>query len=291
MGDEIATTPEPHPRALADPGASWASDSGTAGLSPAEGRSLERDATFLGSQAVTAWCLTRPVVRRGRRIPRELSREDMAALIAAAEHQVRWARGERPTPAGAHPRLAELLESAARHAAKRRCTRRGALALRNLAMLEVLYATGLRAAELLGLQLAAVTFAGREMPVIGKGDKERIVLFGRHAERALRDYLEHGRPLLARPRKPEVFVSRLGRRLTRMQLGNVLRSLARRAGITQRMHPHLLRHTFASHLLRGGADLRVIQELLGHASVETTAIYLHLNVTDLRAAMARHPRP
>ena len=236
------------------------------------------------------WYQARPAMRPGQHIPRELSLEEVSALIAAAEGQVRWARGEHDIPAGTPARLAEMLETVARLARKQPATRGLALALRNLALLELLYATGLRASEVLNLTLAAVTFKGREARVIGKGDKERIVLFGGPAERALREWLVIGRPLLAKPRKPEVFVSQLGRRLTVMQLGNILRALAAAAGITQRMHPHLLRHTFASHLLRGGADLRVIQELLGHASVATTAIYLHLDVSDLRAAMALHPR-
>jgi len=140
--------------------------------------------------------------------------------------------------------------------------------------------------------------------VLGKRDRERTVPFGRAAERALREYLERGRPLLVTgrtrrragaarpaPRHDAVFVNARGGRLGRMGYWKILRGIARAAGLATRVHPHALRHSFATHLLEGGADLRVVQELLGHASVTTTAIYTHLDRAYLREIHRTfHPR-
>ncbi len=167
-----------------------------------------------------------------------------------------------------------------------------ALALRDRAMLELAYAAGLRVSELVGAERAHLDLSGRSLTVTGKGDKQRLVPFGRAAERALREWLERGRPqLAARARHDRVFCNAAGGPLSRMGWWKILRGHASRAQIATRVHPHALRHSFATHLLEGGADLRVVQELLGHASITTTAIYTHLDRGYLREVHRQfHPR-
>jgi site-specific recombinase XerD len=164
--------------------------------------------------------------------------------------------------------------------------------LRDRAILEVLYASGVRVSELVALSLPDIDFATGEMRVIGKGDKERVVLLGHPALAALRAYLDSGRPMLLKDRATEaVFLNRLGGRLSVRSVDTVVRRSGIVAGIVETVTPHLLRHTFATHLLEGGADLRVVQELLGHESVTTTQIYA--NVTNRRARevyLRAHPR-
>ena len=169
----------------------------------------------------------------------------------------------------------------------------GALALRDRALLELAYASGLRVSELLGVTSDRLDLSARTVLVAGKGDKERAVPFGRAAARAMKEYLERGRPrLCARARHDRLFANARGGPLGRMGFWKVLRAHARAAGITARVHPHALRHSFATHLLERGADLRVVQELLGHASVATTAIYTHLDRGYLREVhRSFHPRP
>jgi integrase/recombinase XerD len=169
----------------------------------------------------------------------------------------------------------------------------GPLALRDRAMLELAYASGLRVSEVCGVERRGLDLDARTVSVSGKGRRERVVPFGRAAERALRDYLERARPVLgARARHDLLFVNARGGHLSRMGFWKILRGHARAAGIASRVHPHGLRHSFATHLLAGGADLRVVQELLGHASVTTTAIYTHLDRGYLREVHRTfHPRP
>ncbi len=152
------------------------------------------------------------------------------------------------------------------------------LELRNRCILEVLYASGLRVSEAAALPLAAVDFEREVLRVRGKGARERLVPVGRPALRVLRRYLETARPELcaAVPRSPYVFVSRHGRRLDRERIWQVVKLAARIAQIDKNIHPHSLRHSFASHLLAHGADLRVIQEMLGHSDIATTEIYTHV---------------
>jgi len=168
----------------------------------------------------------------------------------------------------------------------------GPLQLRDRALLEVAYASGLRVSELVGLERHQLRLGERTLVVTGKGRRERTVPFGRSAEKALRAWLERGRPLLARQaRHDAVFVNARGGTLSRMGFWKILRGHARAAGLASRVHPHGLRHSFATHLLQGGADLRVVQELLGHASVATTAIYTHLDRAYLREVHRTfHPR-
>jgi site-specific recombinase XerD len=166
------------------------------------------------------------------------------------------------------------------------------LALRDRAMLELAYASGLRVSELVGLDRARLDLARRAVRVAGKGGRERSVPFGRAAAAALAAWLERGRPRLARGRVATLFVNARGGALSRMGFWKILKTRARAAGLATRVHPHALRHSFATHLLQGGADLRVVQELLGHASVATTAIYTHLDRGYLREIHRTfHPRP
>jgi integrase/recombinase XerD len=163
--------------------------------------------------------------------------------------------------------------------------------LRDRALLEVLYATGLRVSELLGLRLEDVNVAGGFLLVRGKGDKERLVPLGERAADALGAYLEQGRPALLKGRSPLVFPGLRGRPLTRQGFWKNLRRLARSAGITRALSPHTLRHSFATHLLEHGADLRTVQALLGHADISTTQIYTHVSRERLRRVYERtHPR-
>lgn len=149
--------------------------------------------------------------------------------------------------------------------------------LRDRAILELLYASGMRVSEVMGLKLGDVTPAQGEALVWGKGAKERIVLVGRPALQALETYLREGRPrLLGGKRSTAIFINRLGGPLNERSVQRLLEEAAAAAGINKHVTPHTLRHTFATHMLDGGADLRVVQELLGHSNVSTTQIYTHV---------------
>jgi integrase/recombinase XerD len=151
-------------------------------------------------------------------------------------------------------------------------------ALRDRALVELLYGAGLRVGEAVGLERGGVDLENRLVRCIGKGDKERIVPLGRQAVEALRRYLARGRPYLDRRHRPELFLNAQGGGLTRAGAFLVLRRLAAKAGLDPRhIHPHLLRHSFATNLLEGGADLRSVQEMLGHADLGTTELYTHVS--------------
>jgi tyrosine recombinase XerC len=186
--------------------------------------------------------------KRERKLPAILSREDLAALIESADE---------PTPQG----------------------------LRNRAILELMYASGVRISEAAGLDVRALDLEEQALLVRGKGNKERIVLIGDPAARALRRYLAQGRPRLADGAEPALFLNRDGGRLSVRSIQKIVRLHALRAGIDERVWPHLLRHSFATHLLDGGAELRVVQELLGHASAQTTQIYTHVTEERQRETM------
>ena len=166
------------------------------------------------------------------------------------------------------------------------------LGLRDRALLELLYAAGLRASEILTLRIEQLDLESGSARVIGKGNKERLVLLGKAAEESIRRYLDTARPKLVRSKSGgEVFLGNHGRRLTTSHLWGIVKKAAIAAGLDTRVYPHLLRHSFATHLLSGGADLRVIQELLGHASIGTTEIYTHVDEDRLAATFDRfHPR-
>ena len=162
-------------------------------------------------------------------------------------------------------------------------------ALRDHAMLEVLYASGLRVSELVGLRLADLDLSVGVVRILGKGDKERLVPLGEVAVASLRAYLAHGRPRLEkRLACPYVFLGRHGRGLTRQTFWQLLKRYVGTAGITKRVTPHTLRHSFATHLLERGADLRSVQLMLGHADIGTTQIYTHLSRAHLKAIYDKH---
>lgn len=163
---------------------------------------------------------------------------------------------------------------------------------RDRAILEFLYATGVRVSELVGLGLSALALEEGYALVLGKGSRERLVPIGAPARRAVERYLRDVRPALDRGRGGGmIFLNRLGRPLSRQAVFNLVRSSARAAGIAKRVSPHTLRHTFATHLLEGGADLVAVQELLGHVDISTTQIYTHVNRQYLREVHRKfHPR-
>ena len=169
----------------------------------------------------------------------------------------------------------------------------GPLTLRNRALLELLYSTGSRISEAVGLDVDDIDTQARSVLLRGKGGKQRLVPVGRPAVQALDAYLVRGRSELARRGRgtPAIFLNARGGRLSRQSAWQVLQDAAERGGITSGVSPHMLRHSFATHLLEGGADVRVVQELLGHASVTTTQIYTLVTVHALREVWAgAHPR-
>jgi integrase/recombinase XerD len=190
-----------------------------------------------------------------QRLPRVLTREEVARLLQE--------------PKGSEPRT-----------------------LRDRALLEVMYACGLRASEAVMLELGDVDLDEEMLRARGKGSKERLVPIGRQAVTAMRAYRERGRPALVGARvESRLFVNRRGSGLTRQGLYKIVQGHARGAGLQERMSPHTLRHTFATHLLAGGCDLRSLQEMLGHADLATTQIYTHLSAERLKDAyFSAHPR-
>jgi len=166
------------------------------------------------------------------------------------------------------------------------------LEVRDQAMLELAYSSGLRSAEVVDLDLDSLDLPGGRVKVIGKGSRHRLVPVGEPAEAAIRRYLEEGRPdLLSDPEQEALFLSRSGRRLSTSDVSRRLAVRVRKAASAGGISPHTLRHSFATHLLEGGADLRSIQELLGHSSISTTQVYTHLDTARLRDVYAEsHPR-
>jgi len=218
-----------------------------AGLSPATIarrvaaiRSFFRHQTLLGARSDNP-AAELELPRRRRALPRTLSAAEAERLVEAAS--------------GTSPR-----------------------ALRDRALVELLYGAGLRVSEAVGLDKASVDLDARLVRCIGKGSKERVVPIGRHGATALQRYLSRGRPFLDTRHRPELFLNAKGGGLTRAGAFLILRRLAAKAGLEpERVHPHLLRHSFATHLLEGGADLRSVQEMLGHADLATTELYTHVS--------------
>lgn len=167
------------------------------------------------------------------------------------------------------------------------------LGLRDRALLEVLYASGLRASEITGLRLENILHEERLLRVIGKGNRERLVPVGEKAITAIERWLARGRPLLVKSKTGgEVFLGDHGRRLTTARIWQIVQEMTKLSGLQKKIWPHLLRHSFATHLLSHGADLRAIQEMLGHASLATTQIYTHVDQARLKEVHRRfHPRP
>ena len=166
-----------------------------------------------------------------------------------------------------------------------------ALGSRDAALLELVYATGVRVSEVAAMDVASVDLGKREARVIGKGSKPRIVVFGRRASGLLRRYLETVRgSLLARQSEPALFLNRFGTRLSVRGIQDVVKKHAKRAGLDIGFHTHTLRHSFATHLLDGGADLRVVQDLMGHSSPSTTQVYTHITSEQARKVYLKaHP--
>jgi site-specific recombinase XerD len=242
-------------------------------------RSFHRWATRSGLAPGDPWgAIATP--RLPRRLPRVLEVEQVGALLAAVDEDL-------DAPPGDDPDRAAL---------------RTALALRDRALIETAYAAGLRISELATAQLGSLDLRRGELRVMGKGRKERIGLLGRPARRALEDYLEDGRPVLLERQATarggsadlapaEIFLNHLGDPLGVRGLRYRLDRLCRRAGLPIGVSPHTLRHSFATHLLDGGADLRVVQELLGHENLATTQLYTHVSPGRLQTAYREaHPR-
>lgn len=164
------------------------------------------------------------------------------------------------------------------------------LGIRDRVILEVMYATGLRVSELIGLQLKDLHLSMGLLQTTGKGDKERIVPLGDLAIQWIETYLEEARPFLTRkhPEESHLFVNNHGKQLSRQGIWKNLKALVRKAGITKNVTPHTLRHSFATHLLENGADLRTVQELLGHADISTTQIYTHITKKRMTEVYKQH---
>ncbi|MDZ7690125.1 MAG: site-specific tyrosine recombinase XerD [Balneolaceae bacterium] len=168
--------------------------------------------------------------------------------------------------------------------------------IRNAAIMECLYATGMRVSELVGMELDHLFFEIGFIRVMGKGDKERLVPVGEQAQNALEHYIEYIRPNYLKDKNPQkaknrVFLNNRGGPLSRMSIWNIVNDAAERAGIEKNVYPHIFRHSFATHLLEGGADLRAVQEMLGHSSIVTTEIYTHVDRSLLHQVHKEfHPR-
>ncbi len=208
------------------------------------------------------WCPANPaelieLPRKGRKLPDVLDQQEVVALLEAPD---------RSDPLGK----------------------------RDAAVLELMYATGLRASETVDLETDQLITELQLLRVIGKGNKERLVPVGGMAMKALDDYLRNARPFLrksANDAKNRLFLSYRGKPLTRMSLWHIVTGAARNANLTKQIHPHTLRHSFATHLLEGGADLRAVQEMLGHVSILTTEIYTHIDRSFLEEVhKSFHPR-
>lgn len=163
--------------------------------------------------------------------------------------------------------------------------------MRDKALLEMLYGTGARVSEVLSLEVDDVTDTDGIITVTGKGSKQRIVPLGSHARDALEAYLVRARPVFATGKSHALFLNTRGGALSRQSAWTIIKTAADRAGIEKEVSPHTLRHSFATHLLEGGADVRTVQELLGHSSVTTTQIYTHVTADNLREVwQMAHPR-
>jgi integrase/recombinase XerD len=244
----------------------------------------------------------RALAREPKESPRRLSSESVYLEIAALRSLYRFAETEKLLPTNIAENLSlprrwkrlpkaltgkeieKLLRPEEPETPQNLCDR---------AVLELAYASGLRLAELRGIRLEQLHLEAGFVNVIGKGNKERVVPLGRKAVAAIERYLESGRPKLVTPRSPaNLFLTKRGTPFAAVTLWLRIKQRVRRAGIARNVTPHMLRHSFATHLLENGADLRVIQELLGHANISTTEIYTHVTGNRLREVHRRfHPRP
>jgi len=260
--------------------AEWA---GEQGLSPGDVR--HRDVRRFGAGLSNAGAAPATVARK------------LAAIRGLYGYLVRTERaGANPAELVSSPKRSEKLPTVLTTEQMRtlleRIPARTPLELRDQAMLELAYSCGLRCEEIVNLDEGALDFETEQLRVLGKGQKERILPVGEPAQRALRRYLEKGRrALLADPRELALFLSKSGRRLSNSDVTRRLGLWTREAALAAGVSPHALRHSFATHLLEGGADLRTIQELLGHASISTTQVYTRVDAARLRDTYAAsHPR-
>lgn len=258
----------------------WAND---VGLEPGAigHRDIRRYAAALSGTGATAGTIARKMaairgyfdylLRRGER------GENPADLVSAPK------RGSELPQVLSRAQMADLLD---------RIPAGTPLELRDRAMFELAYACGLRSEEIINLNLTSVEFESEQLRVVGKGSKERIVPVGEPAQIALKRYLERGRPTLQSVNEePALLLSKSGRRLSPSDVTRRLSIWVRQAALGGGLSPHSIRHSFATHLLEGGADLRAIQELLGHASISTTQTYTRVDAARLRGQYARaHPR-
>ena len=244
----------------------------------------------------------RPLMHASADASRRLSGESVYLQIAALRAFYRFAENEKLLPRNVaehlslprrwkrlpksltHQEIESLLQPEAADTPAHLCDQ---------AILELAYASGLRRSELCGLRLEQLHLEAGFINVIGKGNKERVVPVGSKAVAALNRYLTSGRPPLVKPRSPaNVFLTRSGTRFASSTMWQRIKRRVRRSGVTRNITPHMLRHTFATHLLEYGADLRVIQEMLGHASISTTEVYTHVAGSRLREVHQKfHPRP
>ncbi len=244
----------------------------------------------------------RPLLHEPKESLRRLSSESVYLQIAALRAFYRFAENEKLLPQNVaehlslprrwkrlpksltHPEIETLLQPESADSPAHLCDQ---------AILELAYASGLRRAELCGLRLEQLHLEAGFINVIGKGNKERVVPVGSKAVAALNRYLSIGRPPLVKPRSPaNVFLTRSGTQFASSTMWLRIKCRVRRSGVTRNITPHMLRHSFATHLLEYGADLRVIQEMLGHASISTTEVYTHVAGSRLREVHQKfHPRP
>ena len=241
---------------------------------------------------IEAWLAA---MRADGRAPATIARR-LAAVRAYLRHlTLMGTRSDNPAASIAGPRRARTVPRTLSPAEAERLVETAGgtspRAMRDRALVELLYGAGLRVSEAIGLVKASVDLDRRIVRVVGKGGKERLVPLGRPAADAVRRYMALGRPHLDRRHRPDLFLNARGGALTRAGAFLILRRLADRAGLEPgRVHPHLLRHSFATHLLEGGADLRSVQEMLGHADVGTTERYTHVSDRHRREAYFRaHP--
>ncbi|HET7121058.1 MAG TPA: tyrosine recombinase XerC [Solirubrobacterales bacterium] len=260
--------------------AEWA---GEQGLGPGDLR--HRDVRRFGAGLSNAGAAPATVARK------------LAAIRGLFGFLVRTGRaGANPAELVSSPKRAEklpqVLSTEQMRSLLERIPARTPLELRDRSMLELAYSCGLRCEEIVNLDVGALDFETEQLRVLGKGSKERLLPVGEPAQRALRSYLDRGRHALAHdPREAALFLSKSGRRLSNSDVTRRLGLWTREAALAAGVSPHSLRHSFATHLLEGGADLRTIQELLGHASISTTQVYTRVDAARLRDTYAAsHPR-
>jgi len=253
------------------------------GLEPAEVR--HRDVRRYGAGLSSGGAAAATVARK------------LAAVRGLFDFLVRTERvGQNPADLVSSPKgeqkLPRVLSGEQVRSLLERIPARSPLELRDRAMLELAYSCGLRCEEIVNLDQGSFDFETEQLRVLGKGSKERLLPVGEPAQRALRRYLDRGRHALATdPRQAALFLSKSGRRLSNSDVTRRLGLWVREAALAAGVSPHALRHSFATHLLEGGADLRTIQELLGHASISTTQVYTRVDAARLREAYAAtHPR-